>query len=93
MLFILDDLPRESNCWGLLQESKLLLLHNGTGLAVSQPLHLLGSVPPEEPGAPGLVSLNIHYKGFTLQLWSSVSYPQSYPQWQREVHLHLLCPV
>lgn len=33
MLFILDDLPRESDCWGLLQESKLLLLHGSAGLA------------------------------------------------------------
>lgn len=64
MLFILDDLPREPSCWGLLQESELLLLLlcGSTGLVVSgalpvSPCICQALLPTSVgTGAPGLLS-------------------------------------
>jgi len=74
MLFILDDLPGESDCWGLLKESKLLLLHDSAGLAVSQRLPVSPYIcwaricPWTCPWSLGLWDfvLRVHYQDFNL---------------------------
>lgn len=70
MLFILDDLPREPSCWGLLQESELLLLCGSAGLVASGALLMspciCQALPPTSlaTGAPGLF-FNNHFKDLT----------------------------